>query len=209
MKSHSSSRATPPERRPLSGAALMQPSVTEALTKALFEEWARTGYGALSLEAVAKRAGVGKAALYRRWPSKMAMVSDCVEKIGIEVADSPDTGSLLGDVRELIRSLRRLLRHPLVRRILPDLHAEMLRSPELAHAIRGRLQGERRARSAAVFQHAIERGEIAADSNIELLNDAIGSMVYWRLIITNGRADNQYIDELAHFIVNALRPPRL
>jgi AcrR family transcriptional regulator len=50
------------------GAAVMRPSVTEALTKALFEEWARTGYGALSLETVAKRARVGKAALYGRWP---------------------------------------------------------------------------------------------------------------------------------------------
>jgi AcrR family transcriptional regulator len=186
------------------GAALMQSSVTEALTHALFQEWARSGYGALSLEAVAKRAGVGKAALYRRWPSKLAMVTDCLEKVGIEAAQSPDTGSLLGDVQALLLSLRRLLRHPLVRRILPDLHAEMLRSPELANAIRGRLQIERRQRSAAVFQRAIERGEVSPDINIELVNDALASLIYWRLIITGGRANKHYINEVAHFIITAL-----
>ena len=116
----------------------MQPAVTQALTRALFVEWARVGYGTLRLEAVARRAGVGKAALYRRWPSKLAMVCDCLEQLDLSLSAIPDTGSLLGDVRGLLSSLRRLLRHGLVRRILPDLHAEMGRSPELSQAIRGR-----------------------------------------------------------------------
>jgi AcrR family transcriptional regulator len=188
-----------------SGAAVMQPAVTAALTKALFIEWARTGYGALSLEAVAKRAGVGKAALYRRWPSKLVMVSDRLEQIGIELAIAPDTGSLLGDVRNLLSALRRLLRHPLVRRILPDLHAEMVRSPELAAIIQGRLQRERRERAAAIVRRAIKRGEIRADIDVEMVNDAIGGILYWRMIVTGGRADNEYLDDLARFIVAALR----
>ncbi|RYG69096.1 TetR/AcrR family transcriptional regulator [bacterium] len=188
-------------RRAVGGAALMQASVTEALTKALFEEWARVGYGALSLEAVAKRAGVGKAALYRRWPSKLAMVTDLLEKLGLENAPSPDTGSLREDIRLVLRSVRRLLRHPLVKRILPDLHAEMLRSPELSEAVRGRLQTGRRERSAAVFQRAIERGEIPADANVELLIDYMGAMVYWRAIVTGGRIDLGYIEELTEFVL--------
>ena len=72
-------------RRLPSGAAVMQPAVTDALTKALFEEWAEFGYVGISLERVAQRAGVGKAALYRRWPSKLAMVVDRLEAVGIEV----------------------------------------------------------------------------------------------------------------------------
>jgi AcrR family transcriptional regulator len=198
--------SAPVEVRPVAGAALMQASVTEALTRALFDEWARVGYGALSLEAVARRAGVGKAALYRRWPSKLAMVSDLLEKVGVEPTTPPDTGSFYGDIRALLGSVRRMLRHPLVRRILPDLHAEMLRSPELAAAIRGRVQKSRRDRGTTIFQRAIERGDVPADIDFELANDVIGSMIYWRLIVTGGRADSQYLDKLAHFIVGALRP---
>ena len=187
------------------GAALMQPDVTRALTRALFAEWASVGYGALSLEAVARRAGVGKAALYRRWPSKLAMVSDRLEQVGIELASAPDTGSLLGDVTAVLRSLRRLLRHPLVRRILPDLHAELTRSPQLADAVRGRLQSGRRARSAKIFERAIERGELAHDLDIELANDAVGGLIYWRIVVLGQGVSDKQLDELARFIVAGLQ----
>ncbi len=197
--------ALPRAARVASGAALKQPAVTDALTRALFEEWARAGYGALSLEAVAKRAGVGKAALYRRWPSKLAMVRERLEQIGVDLAEVPDTGSLLGDVRLLLKSVRRLLRHPLVRRILPDLHAEMGRNPELAEAVRGQLQIGRREKSATMFQRAIARGEIAANTDIDLANDAAGGLIYWRMIVIGGRVDNAYLERLARFLVAALR----
>jgi AcrR family transcriptional regulator len=201
---HPTDRKRQASLRVPSGAAVMQPAVTAALTKALFDEWAETGYGALSLGAVAKRAGVGKAALYRRWPSKLAMVSERLETIGIELAIAPDTGSLFGDIRYLLGDLRRVLRHPLVRRILPDLHAEMIRSPELAAMIRGRLQNERRERAAAIIRRAIKRGEISSKVDIEMVNDALGGMLYWRMIVTNGKVTRQYLDKLTQFIAGAL-----
>jgi AcrR family transcriptional regulator len=194
-----------PPRRTVGGAALMQPAVTDALTRALFEEWARVGYGALSLEAVARRAGVGKAALYRRWPSKLAMVSERLEQVGVDLAEAPDTGSLAGDVRALLKSVRRLLRHPLVRRILPDLHAEMSRSPELSRAVRERTQVARRARAATVFQRAIARGEVPLDFDTELANDAIASLIYWRMIVIGGRVETADLEKLARFILAAFR----
>ena len=192
-------------RRAPSGAALPRASVTDALTRALFVEWAERGYGALSLERVAARAGVGKAALYRRWPSKLAMVTERLETLGIELAVAPDTGSLQGDVRALLEQLRRMLRHPLIRRILPDLHAEMLRSPELAGAVRGRLQTERRRRGEVVVRRAVERGEIASEVDVELINDALGGLIYWRMIVTARRADARYMDRLASAVVAMAR----
>lgn len=187
-----------------SGAAVRQPSVTSALTVALFVEWARHGYGALSLEAVARRAGVGKAALYRRWPSKQAMVIERLEQADLAIAEVPDTGSLQSDLRHLLGGLYRQLRRPLVRRILPDLHAEMLRSPQLAKAIRGRLQITRRARAALLVARAVERGELPGDSDAELFADAAGGLIYWRMIVTDGRVDPSYLDELASFILAGL-----
>ncbi|MEO1399404.1 MAG: TetR/AcrR family transcriptional regulator, partial [Pseudomonadota bacterium] len=110
-----------PQARVPSGAAVMRTSVTDALTRAFFEEWAHTGIGALSLERVAKRAGVGKAALYRRWSSKHEMAIELISAVGLNLTPIPDTGSLLEDLRQTLLSLRRVLRHPLIRRILPDL----------------------------------------------------------------------------------------
>lgn len=191
--------------RPLSGAALRQPGVTAALTLALFVEWARHGYGALSLEAVARRAGVGKAALYRRWPSKLAMVIDRLEQADLAIAEIPDTGSLRDDLRHLLAHLYSQLRRPLVRRILPDLHAEMLRSPELAGAIRGRLQVTRRARGALLVQRAVERGELPVGSDSEFFSDAAGGLLYWRIIITDGPVEPSYLDELTDFILGGMR----
>lgn len=187
-----------------SGAAVQQPGVTSALTLALFVEWARHGYGALSMEAVARRAGVGKAALYRRWPSKQAMVIDRLEQADLAIAEVPDTGSLESDLRLLLGALFRVLRRPLVRRILPDLHAEMLRSPKLAAAIRTRLQVTRRARGALIVQRAIERGELPSGADAELFSDAAGSLLYWRLIITGGSAEEWYLDDLTRFILRGI-----
>jgi AcrR family transcriptional regulator len=65
----------------------MRADVTNALTRSFFEEWARTGYAGLSLERVARTAGVGKAALYRRWPDKVSMASDLLSHVGLTMTD--------------------------------------------------------------------------------------------------------------------------
>lgn len=179
----------------------MRASVTDALTRSLFREWAEVGYGALSLERVAKRAGVGKAALYRRWSCKLDMAVERVETLGIDLAEFADTGTFKGDVRALVGQLRQLLRHPIVRRVLPDLQAEMLRSPELAKAVRGRLQVVRRERGKELIRRAIARGELSNDVDMELLLDAFAGLIYWRMIATGRRSSDQYLDELTRAIV--------
>jgi AcrR family transcriptional regulator len=203
-RKRSDAKREPAVRKP-SGAAVMQESVTRAIEAALFQEWARTGYAALSVEAVAKRAGVGKAAIYRRWPSKLALVSDVLTRVGSNLAVMPDTGNLRTDVAILLRQLRRILRHPLVARILPDLHAEMPRTPELAKAVRSRLQVYRRAQAEAVLRRAMQRGELPANIDLELATDLLGSMIYWRMIITRHPADRAYLNRLTDLIVGALK----
>jgi AcrR family transcriptional regulator len=191
-------------RRVPSGAAILRPAVTEALTRALFEEWARTGYAALSLEAVAKRASVGKAALYRRWPSKAAMVSDLLEAAGLRVTLFRDTGSLEGDVRALLHAFRRALRHPLVRRILPDMHAEVQRSDDIA-AVVARMAAARRARGEEMLARAVARGELRAGLDMGLANDVLAGILHWRIVAIRGRTDRDYLEHLARVVLAALR----
>jgi AcrR family transcriptional regulator len=201
-----SNQKSEPRKRIATGAAVMQPRVTDALTRALFIEWARVGYAALSLEAVAKRAGVGKAALYRRWPSKLAIVTDRLETVGVDITGTQDTGSLEGDLRAFLFSLRDLLRHRLVRQILADLHAEMTRNSQLADRVRNRLQKERRSRGSAILQKAIARNEIAAGTHEELFNDVGAAALYWRMVITGGTADDHYVEALVQMILHASKP---
>ena len=195
-------------KRAPTGAALMQARVTDSLTRALFVEWAERGFAALSLEAVAKRAGVGKAALYRRWPSKLAMISDRLDAVGIEITDIPDQGSLTRDIRAALLDIRKLLRHPLIHRILPDLHAELARSPDLREVIRP-IQAARRARAERIIHQAIARGELPENVHLELASDVLAAPLYWRIIVIGGRADLAYIDALTVGIVAMLKtsPP--
>lgn len=193
----------PVKARIPAGAAVKQPAVTAALTRALFEEWAEKGYAALSLENVARRAGVGKAALYRRWRSKADMAGECLAAVGLTITEVADTGSLRGDVRALLFALRRVLRHPLVRRILPDVHAEIARSPELEAAIRP-FQAARRERVHLIVDRAIARGELALPADYEMVADLIAAPIYWRLIVTGGRIDRRYIETLADVLAGSI-----
>lgn len=188
-----------------SGAAVLQESVTQAIEAAMFQEWAQRGYAALSMEAIAKRAKVGKAAIYRRWSSKLVLVSDVLTRVGSDVTICPDSGDLHNDIRLLLLQLRRVLRHPLVARILPDLHAEMPRTPELAHAVRTQLQTYRRDKAETVLRYAINRKELSENLDLDLAIDMLASMIYWRLIITRQRSNKAYIEELTNFIVGSLK----
>jgi len=192
-------------KREAAGAAVLQPGVTRSITRALFREWAKSGYAALTIEAVAKRAGVGKAAIYRRWPSKLEMVSSLLAEVGVELAEVPDTGSLRGDLTAFLKSTLALLRRPLVSRILLDLHAEMRRTPGLASAVRSRVQRERRARGRAVLERAMARGELSSKIDVDLALDLMAALLYWRMLVTAQPLSADYIERLTALTLGGLR----
>lgn len=192
------------KRRAPSGAAVMRADVTEALTRAFFEEWARTGYSAISLERVARAAGVGKAALYRRWAEKPAMAADLLSRVGLTITDVGDQGSLEGDLEALLLALRRVLRHPLIRRIITDLNAEIERTPSLEAAVRP-FQRARRERIAGLLDRAVARGELSPHVDRETAADIIAAPLYWRLAVVGGKADRAHIARLARMLAASLR----
>jgi AcrR family transcriptional regulator len=189
-------------RRP-TGAAVMQSDVTDALTSAFFEEWARVGYAALSLERVAKNAGAGKAALYRRWSSKAAMASDLLSKVGLTLFALPETGSLEGDLLAFLLSLRRVLNHRIIRRVFLDLHAEIDREPALEAAIRP-FQEARRKRVSTLIDRAVARGEAPRSIDRETAADFMVSVLFWRVVVTRGRSDRRHLETLARMTAAAI-----
>jgi AcrR family transcriptional regulator len=189
-------------RRP-TGAAVMQSDVTDALTRAFFEEWARVGYAALSLERVAKNAGAGKAALYRRWSSKLVMATALLSKLGLTLFELPDTGSLEADLLAFLLSLRRVLRHRIIQRVTLDLLAEIGREPALEAAIRP-FQEARRKRVKTLIDRAIARGEVPAAIDRETAADFMVSALYWRLVVTGGRSNRTHLETLARMTATAM-----
>ena len=86
------------------GAAVLRPELTDAVIDAVLVEFAAVGYGRLSMQRVAARAGVGKSALYRRWPGKQEMVADAMARLGVPDVPPPDTGSLRADLQSSPRT---------------------------------------------------------------------------------------------------------
>lgn len=195
---------TEPARRTPTGAAVLQPRITSAITDAVLDELAEHGYGRLSMEAVARRAGVGKSALYRRWPSKQDMVIAVLSEFSVPLAEIPDTGSLRQDLLATLHAVHDWLAHPRFGTILPDLTAEAGRNPALAEAMQATIGQPRRELGAATLRRAIKRGELPADTKIELVLDLVAAPVYWRVSVRRVPIERGYLDDLADHMLRAL-----
>ncbi|AMD55628.1 TetR/AcrR family transcriptional regulator [Mycolicibacterium fortuitum] len=187
--------------RRTSGGPVLLDDVTAAIETAFFEELAAVGYGRLSVDAVAKRACVGKAAIYRRWKSKQDLAVDLVTKVAVAAIDIPDTGTLRGDIRAYLQNGREALTHRLARTIIPDLLAEAARDPDYSATIAGQIREPRRLKAAQLFDRARQRGEIADDADIDVALDTIGGALYWRQSVMQIDADDDYLDRLTDAIL--------
>lgn len=191
------------KRRP-SGAAVMRDEVTDSLLRAFLEEWAVHGYAALSLERVAARAGAGKAAIYRRWPSKVAIAAEAVQKFGMVLTDVADYGTLRNDLQAYLLMLRRALRHRLVRKILPDLYAEASRGSELLPLLKD-LSVSRRRGGMSLIDRAIGRGELPVGIDRDLAMDMIPASLYWGMIVTRRQITRVQIQRQVDALVAGLQ----
>ncbi|MBJ6645742.1 TetR/AcrR family transcriptional regulator [Streptomyces griseoincarnatus] len=196
----------PRPRRAPAGAAVLREDVTEAIRTAVFEELAAVGYARMSIEGIARRAGVGKTAVYRRWRSKLHVVLDVVSALAVQGLPAPDTGSLESDLRLLYEVSSRALRHPVASQILPDLQAEAARNPEIAEAVQKALREGQDGVAKGIVTAAQERGEIGAGVDHTLALDLISGPLYWRsVVIRSPKLPKGYLDGLTRATAQALR----
>jgi AcrR family transcriptional regulator len=186
------------------GAAVLQADVTEAIRQAFFSELAESGYGRLSIEAVARRATVGKPAIYRRWRSKQDMAVALISEVAWAHLDMPDTGTLRGDVIAFLRAEYAVLTDPLAKAIIPDLLSEANRNPDLAAALLRTVREPRRTRAGAIIRRAIERGEVADTLNPDLALDVLAGPLYWRLTVVHQPINDEELVQLAELVMGAL-----
>jgi AcrR family transcriptional regulator len=150
------------------------PAILNAAVAALTEH----GYDATNMNDIAARAGVGKAAIYRRWSSKAALITDALLywRPDLMNDETPDTGSITGDFDALVERAARndddLISSDLVLRVA----LEAAHDPELAAALDDLLLHKGRRVISAILKQAAARGEVAADRDWSLVADVLTAM---------------------------------
>jgi AcrR family transcriptional regulator len=147
------------------------------------------GLTRLSIEAVAARAGVGKATIYRRWSSKETLFRDAFATVTRELEPPPDRGSVVDEWDELLGDEAQSFA-PRARMVLPLLLAEAAEDPELFEAVRGTLIAPRRAAARTVLERGVARGEIRDDVDLELLIDTLAGPLIYRSLIEGGHPEH-------------------
>lgn len=196
---------TTEKRRPPAGAAVLRGEITAAILGAVMRELAAVGYGRLSIEAVARRAGVSKTAIYRRWNSKLDLVLEVVSDIAGQRLPLPDTGSLTGDIEALIAISARALRHPLAAEVIPDLLAEAARNPQIADTLQRALRANQRDIGTLLVGRAVDRGELPTGVDPDTAVDLVLGPLYWRLAVTRAPLAPSYLSMLASAVTAGLR----
>ena len=192
-------------KRVPAGAAVLRGDITVAIRNAVMNELAEVGYGRLSIEAVARRAGVGKTAIYRRWSNKLEMVLEIVSDVAGRSVPLPDTGSFAGDLALLMMIVSRALQHRIASQIIPDLMAEAARNPQIAQTLQTALRTHQQAVGDKLVGQAVARGELPAGTDPEIAVDLILGPLYWRLAVSRTPIGDDYLEKLSTAVISALR----
>jgi AcrR family transcriptional regulator len=177
-----------------------------AILSAATELLAERGLGGMSMEEVAARAGVSKATVYRRWPSRGALALDAFLAEFQEQQPLPDTGTLRGDLLAALRGWIRSVTRTPAGRMLAGLVAEAQRDPALAAAWRDRVIEPLRVRNTVLVQRAVERGEIPPDVDEDVVLDLLFGSAYHRLLQGHRPLTDQFARRVVDLIVAGVTP---
>lgn len=139
------------------------------------------GFDRTTVDDVASHAGVGKATVYRRWPSKEDLAVAAMELLYSSEMPEPDTGSIATDLAESYRSVLAFVNTPDGAAYLRTSIAESVRDDRIAALYRASTE-RREAQSRRTFERAIERGEVRADIDIDSAVQWLGGLLALRAI---------------------------
>jgi AcrR family transcriptional regulator len=203
VETHTASAVFPKRGRPRSERS--RRAILDATAALLTER----GLRAMTLEAVAERAGVSKTTIYRWWPSKGVLALDAVYAAWVQAqGPTPDTGRLDTDLQARLRRFVRLMSAQQFGRILADLLAEVQSDLEMADAYHEHLQEPLRAQSRTILTRAVDRGELAARTDIEAALDLLYGPLFHRLLTKQGALDRRFADTIVELTLSGLQPGR-
>jgi AcrR family transcriptional regulator len=179
------------------------PRIDDAVLRATVELLGSTGYAGLSVDAIARRAGTSKPAIYRRWPSKAHLVHEAVFPVGDTTA-LPDTGSLAGDVHEMLRRTVLVLTTPAARAALPGLVGEMAADPSLHVALLERF-GDVLARGLTErLADLALRGDVRPEVTAADVAEALAGITFLALLTRGAALDDAWQARAATLITRGI-----
>jgi len=165
-----------------------------AATREVFE---RNGTRGTTTREVAERAGVSKATIYRWWPTKETLALDALfNEWAAARPPARDTGSLRGDLLSLLRPWARLASSRPYGRVIAALITEAQMDPAFAAEYRTRFVEPRREQGREVFRRATARGEIPADTKVEVALDMLYGPLYHRLLHGHAPLDDRFVRDV-------------
>ncbi len=176
------SAAAPPARHGKHGGRPRSDRVHRAILDAARELLIEAGFADMHLEHVAARAGVGKTAIYRRWPSKEALALELLMELSAPHLAIEETGDtrreLLAAVTNAMRALTDTPFGPVIRALLSQIAV----NPSLGDPFRARVVQTRRGEVARVIARGVSRGDLRADVDVEIATELLVGPVYFRLM---------------------------
>jgi AcrR family transcriptional regulator len=172
----------------------------QAILQAAREVLEQVGYQATTIEAIAARAGVGKMTIYRWWPTKAALVLEGLVTFTEADVPTPDTGSLASDLLTYF-SLAFPALAGKAGTILAGLAAEAQTDPEFAREFQRQFIIPRRDPLVDILRRGVQRGELAPDTNLNLLVDLIYGAKWYRLLLYPAPLDETFARDIIDFIL--------
>src|SRR5919204_5073443 len=153
-----------------------------AILDAFLQQLIADGFAALRLEHVAAQAGVGKATIYRRWPSKEALALDVLMQLAaphISIEDAGDTrAELLAAVTNAMRAVRDTPFGSVIRALL----SQIAMNPALGDPFRASVVQARRDEIGRVIARGVSRGDLRPDADVDVATELLVGPVYFRLM---------------------------
>src|SRR6201985_3146730 len=178
-------------------------SLDGAILSAVLEGLAERGYDRMSMDDVASRAGVGKAAIYRRWPSKAVVVADAIAhwRRRLGPVEPPNTGSLRGDIDALIAAVPDLNDADISTiQVIVGVATAAMHNPVLAAALDDLVFSTPRQVVRAVLDHALARREIPGGRDLSLIPDVALGLNVLR-VMTGRPIDRVYVRRVLEDVI--------
>jgi AcrR family transcriptional regulator len=163
------------------------------------------GYDRVSIEAIAKHAGVGKQTIYRWWPSKGAVALEALNDSLATVVEFPDSGDIVEDLRTQMYGVTQLLGSTEVGRVYQGLLAAAQSDPTLSRAHLEQVIAPANVACHARLVRAQERGEMRADVDRQEMIDLLYGAIYYRLLLHTRPLEPAQIDAALEIAFNGLR----
>lgn len=197
----SPTRLTDADRLPVvapEGAVRGRPrsdAVHRAILDATRELLVRDGFTRLRLEGVAARAGVGKATIYRRWPSKEALALDLLLELASPHLAVDATGDTRAELREVVLNAIRGLTETPFGPVMKALISQIAGNPAIGDPFREMVVGARREQVVWVIERGIARGDLRPEVDPAIATELLVGPVYFRLVF-GGRLDAAFADQV-------------